>query len=131
MNAALLKACSTINVVSIVGVSAVNDGVAGIGDGCHLLQDIAGDARGHHHPYGARASHFAHHVRQRGRSDRTLSNEFGNRIRVDVEHDAAMTIAHQPSDDVGAHPAEADHAEFHRVLCRHDFAFRLSWAITR
>ncbi len=43
-----------------------------------------------------------------------LGGERGDRVGVDVVDDALVAVAHQPADDVRAHPAEADHAELHR-----------------
>ncbi|CAA9236078.1 MAG: hypothetical protein AVDCRST_MAG52-1359 [uncultured Blastococcus sp.] len=32
-----------------------------------------------------------------------------------VVHDAVVAVPHEPADEAGAHPAEADHAHLHRV----------------
>ena len=47
---------------------------------------------------------------------RALAGERRDRLRVPVVDDAVMARAHQPADDVAAHPAEADHAELHLPL---------------
>ena len=46
---------------------------------------------------------------------RALSRQLRNGISVDVVDDAFVTIAHEASDDVRAHPTESDHSEIHRV----------------
>ncbi len=39
----------------------------------------------------------------------TLAGELRDRVGVDVEDHALVAVAHQPPDEVRAHPSESDH----------------------
>ena len=54
-------------------------------------------------------------VVERVGAGRALAGQRRDRVGVDVVDDALVAVAHQPADDVGAHPPESDHAELHRA----------------
>ena len=83
-----------------------------------LVDGPLGDlARGHHHPGGARRGQLGDEVVERVGAGRALAGERGDGVRVDVVDDALVPVAHQPADEVRAHPPESDHAELHaRIL---------------
>ena len=48
-------------------------------------------------------------VVERVGAGRALAGQLLDRVGVDVVDDALVAVAHQPADEVGAHPAESDH----------------------
>src|SRR5216683_1191686 len=44
-----------------------------------------------------------------------LARQLAHRVAVGVEDDALMAAAHQPADDVAAHPSETDHSKLHAI----------------
>ena len=74
------------------------------------LGDLAGRD---HDPRPARDVELGDEVVERARARRTLGDERRHGVRADVVDDAGVAVAHQPSHDVRAHPAQADHAELH------------------
>ena len=108
-----------LNVVAVVRVATVDDRVVVLEDGLQLVDHLLHDRGGHHDPDVARALHLGDEIGNRGGADRALSLELLDGGIIDVEDDAGMAIAHQAADEVGAHPAKADHAELHWVLSSH------------
>src|SRR4029078_10565675 len=60
-----------------------------------------------------RRAHLGGEVLEAGRPGRSLALQCGDRVRVDVEDDAGVGVAHQAPRDVRSHPAQADDAELH------------------
>ena len=52
-------------------------------------------------------------VVERVGAGRALAGERRDRVGVDVEDDALVAVAHQPPDEVRAHPSESDHPKLH------------------
>jgi hypothetical protein len=78
-----------------------------------LFRDLAGR---HHHPDGAGLVELLGELGERRGPRGALARQRLDRIRVDVVDHALVAAAHQPPDDVGSHPAEADHSELcHRA----------------
>ena len=63
---------------------------------------------------------------QRRAAGRALTLELLDRLGVDVEDHALVSVAHQPAHDVGAHPAQTDHSQLHDKLLIFDDSRRLS-----
>ena len=64
-------------------------------------------------------------VLERVGAGRALAGERRDRVGVDVVDDALVAVAHQPADEVRAHPPEADHAELHGPDTKRDARCRL------
>ena len=100
------------DVVTVVGVAAVDHGVARV----ERLRDVGdgplGDlARGDHGPDGAWRVQLGSELGQRLRGLGALGGERLDRCGVDVVDDAPMPVPPKAPDDVGAHPPEAHHSE--------------------
>ena len=52
-------------------------------------------------------------VVERVGAGRPLAGERGDGVRVDVEDDALVAVAHQAPHEVRSHPSESDHSELH------------------
>ena len=63
----------------------------------------------------ARGVELGDEVVERVGAGRALAGELLDRVGVDVVDDAVVPVAHQPPDEVRAHPPESDHA---RAACR-------------
>src|SRR6202030_4334273 len=70
-------------------------------------------AGGQHHPGGARLLELGDEFLERARAKRAVGRDRGDRLGVLVIDDGRMSVPHQPSDDIAAHPPQADHAELH------------------
>ena len=104
------------DVVAVVGVAAVDDRVAGLEHGGHVLDRLLGDLAGRdHHPDRARRAQLRGQLLQRGGALGALAGQLGDRVGVDVVGDDLVAVAHQPARHVGAHPAEADDSQLHRT----------------
>ena len=101
------------DIVVVVGVAAVDDDVARLEQRGDLIDDLAGDAGRDHHPDDAGRGQLADEVLHRLRPGRALAGQRRHRLGIDVEDHALVSVAHQAPDDVGAHPAEADHSQLH------------------
>ena len=108
-----------LDVVAVVRVATVDQGVVVLEELLELVDHLLHEAGRHHDPDVARALHLRDQVCHRGGADCALGDEVIDGLRVDVEDDAGVAIAHQATDKVRAHPAEADHSELHGVCCCH------------
>ena len=100
--------------VAIIGVPAVDDGVAAAQERHQRLQRlIDGGSRGNHQPDDARRAESFHHVSQRrGRLSPHLHGALPRLRGARIPHDA-VTGAYQPLGHIGAHAAQSDHGEMH------------------
>ena len=91
------------------------------------LVDRGVDERGRHHdPHRARLRELrARSRRATTRRSRPSAASSVDRVGAHVVDDALVAVAHEPPHEVRAHPAEADHAELHRVSLRHRKAHSL------
>ena len=113
VDALVLQLSGSVDVVAVVGVSAVDDDVAFLHQLGDLHDHLAGDAGRHHDPGDPRLVQRLDEVLERGRADRALTGQLRHRVRARVERDGCVPVAHDAPDDVGAHAPEADHAELH------------------
>ena len=84
-----------------------------------LVDGALGDlARRDHDPGRARLVELGDEVVERLGAGRALAGERGDGVRVDVEDDALVAVAHQPADEVGAHPSRVRpcRAAWRRIL---------------
>jgi hypothetical protein len=104
------------DVVAVVGVAAVDDHVAGVHQPGQLVHDLAGDPGRDHHPGRPGRLQPGHQVGQGAGPGRALAGQLLDGGLVVVVDHALVAGALQPPDQVGAHPAESDHAKLHAVL---------------
>ncbi len=98
----------------VVGIAAVDDGVAGRQQRQQRIQGVVDHARRHHHPDDARRRQRGHHRLQGiGNGDaalgRLLARGFAGVVAVHAVSAAGEAFGH-----VGAHAAQADHCQFHK-----------------
>ncbi len=113
MDALGLELRGPAHIVAVVGVAAVDDDVPGLQHLGHLVDDIAGEARGDHEPDRTRCLELARHVGERLRTRRALAGERGHGIRIHVVDDAFVPVVHEAAHDVRAHSSESDHSQLH------------------
>jgi glucose-6-phosphate 1-dehydrogenase len=112
VDAALGELARPADVVAVVGVAAIDHGVARFQDGCRLIDGGLGDvARRDHHPDRPRGAQLRGHLLQGGGAIRPVRGERLDRLGVDVVDDAAVSFAHQAAHDPGAHAAQPDDAD--------------------
>ena len=99
------------DVVAVVGVPAVYHRVVGVEQLDQLIEHGLDDPGRHHDPERPGLLELAHKVLERGGPGRSFTFQFLHHRRVDVIDDAAMPILHEAADEIGPHPAQADHAE--------------------
>ena len=105
--------------IFVVGVAAVDDDIALVGERQQLLDGLIHRvARRHHEPDRPRQSKLFDEVGERMGADRALVDYPLNRLRAAIVADHPMAGAHQPLRHVSAHAAEPDHAQFHAFLLR-------------
>src|SRR5262249_38386211 len=104
------------DVVHVVGVAAVDEDVAGLEMGQEVGAGYVHDGRRDHQPDGPRLVELLHEVLQRGGAHRLLLDQFFHRLGRAVEDHALVACPEKPPHHVGAHPAQADHAELHHKL---------------
>ena len=103
------------DVVDVVGVPPIDDGVVGLHPRGQVLQCAVHDGGRHHQPRGARLRERGRKFIERGGADGALLDQPVHRLAVSVVDDAVMSPAYQAADHIGAHPAESDHAELHTI----------------
>ena len=110
----------TADVISVVGVAAVDDDVSSLHVGGEVFDGLASDVPGwHHHPDCSRTRQLLDEVGHRAGPGGTILLQILDSLWDHVEDHAAVTIAHQAADDVGAHPPESNHPDLHRVIRCH------------
>ena len=102
-----------VDVVAVVAVAAVDEDIALVEMLGHIGDDAVGDAGGDHDPGAARGGEPCGEIGQVLGAGRALLDELLDGGRVDVEHHALVTVAHQAPHDVGAHTSQADHSQLH------------------
>ena len=116
MEALFLELGGAPHVVVEVGVTAVNDNIAGGQQGGRLVDGLFGrGAGGHHDPDGAGSFQHGDHVLERGSSDTADLFRLFHEIRRPVVGDHAVLALLEASDHVHAHLPEADESEFHKI----------------
>ena len=102
------------DVVTVVGVAAVDDHVAGLESITEVTHGLLRDLPcGNHHPHGPRLGEPGDELVERSGTGRSLGLELVDLARVDVEDDAVVTGGQQPPCEVRAHSSESDHSELH------------------
>ena len=102
-----------VDVVAVPRVAAVDDRVAALEQRCQLVDRVADERSRHHHPDVPRRVERADELLERQGADHPVAGHRGDGVGGHVEADALVAGFDQPADHVGAHPAEADHAELH------------------
>src|SRR5437870_306479 len=105
-----------IDVVAVVGVPAVDDGVTAREAGGNALERRIDDARRDHEPDDARLGELFDEGVQRRGAGRALAHESLYGGRRDVVHHAGVAPAEQATHHVRAHATQPDHADLHSCL---------------
>jgi hypothetical protein len=103
----------TAQVVTVVRVAAVDDGVVGLQQRGELRDGVVDERGRDHDADAARRRQRADELLQRAGAGASLSREPGDGIRADVVDDAVVATAHEPAHHVGAHAAQSDHPNLH------------------
>ena len=106
------------DVVGIVRVAAVDDGVARCKMCAEVVDHGTGHAGGNHQPHGARWRQLRDEVGNRARTDGPRRGEGIDGGCAVVVHDALVAGMHAAAHEVRAHAAESDHPELHVNSCR-------------
>jgi hypothetical protein len=112
------------DVVHVVGVSTINDDVAGAEQGCNLPDHGTHRAGGHHEPNGSWLCQFMDQVLEGVRADRVLGNQLRYCLRRCVENNTFMSCLEQPTHHIRAHSAESYHSDLHETLLKMDELMR-------
>ena len=100
--------------VLVVGIAAVDEGVAGRQQRQERRDAAVGDGTGRdHEPQRARPRQAGNEHLQRRRGPGAAFLNVLARLRLGVEADHSMRAAHEPLRHVGAHAAQADHSDLH------------------
>ncbi len=102
------------DVVAVVGISAVDDGVPGIQHTGQLLDHGSGVPTGrNHHPHRPGCGQPLGQLFHRSCAGGTFVGERLDGIRIRIVDDAFVPVANQPPNQVGPHPAQTDHSYLH------------------
>ena len=113
------------DVVAVVGVATIDDGVTFFQQGTDLADHDVGDLPGRNHdPDVARPVELGDELFQTVRSDGAIGHQFGDRCRVGVIDDGAVSVLHDSADDVRPHPPETDHSQLHWLVGGHVYSSR-------
>jgi hypothetical protein len=107
------------DVVQVVRVAAVDHHIVGLQQRDQLVQGLLHDPGRHHDPDVAGLLQLGDELGEAVRTHRAIRFQTLDRVGVHVIGDAAVAVAHQPADEVGAHPAESDHPQLHRLVSWH------------
>jgi len=110
---ALCQLGAAPNIVTIEGVAAIDDDVAGLEQRHQHRQFLIHHGRGHHQPDGAWASQAGGQVLQRGRPDGARMQECLDGLRVRVVDHTFVASPRQAPHHVGAHAPQSNHPELH------------------
>ena len=116
VDAAGPQALGPVDVVAVVRVAAVDDDVARFQVLEQLLDRVVDECGRDHDPHRPRRFELRHELREGVRARRPLARQLVDRRLAHVVGHALVAVAHESPDEVGAHPAEADHPELHCVL---------------
>src|SRR6185312_15695498 len=100
-------------VVAVVGVAAVDDGVVGLQQRGQLRDGVVDEGRRDHDADAARRLQRLHEPLEGRLARRALPGQLGDRVRADVVDDAVVASTHEPAHHVGAHAAQSDHPNLH------------------
>jgi hypothetical protein len=128
MYAALLKRLRSQDVVAVVAVAPVDDGVAGSHARGELFDGPAGRACGDHHPDGARFGQLGDQPVDRVGTSNAAADDLSDGGRADVIDDAAMAVFGKAPDQARSHAPQTDHAELHLEISVADQAMGISGA---
>ena len=116
-----LELLRPVDVVPVVGVAAVDHDVTRLEQPGQLVEDRPGDRRGQHQPGRPGLLQLGHELLEGGRAGGALTLELLDVVRRVVIGDDPVAVAHQPPGQVGAHPAQPDHAQLHRLVGCHEW----------
>ena len=119
VHALLLALRGAVDVVVVIGVAAVDDGVVGAHQREQLVDGLLHDPGRDHDPDVAGRVELLHELLERVRPGGALGHERVDGLLGDVVDDARVPVAHEAAYEVRAHAAKADHAELHRVFGGH------------
>ena len=114
VDAKLLEALRSRNVVAVVAVSTVDDDVARLKMRSHVVDDRADRGRGHHDPQGTWRLQRSRQVFVRRDALGTVLDERPQTLFAPCIDDAVVAVAHEAPNHVASHATEADHCELHR-----------------
>jgi hypothetical protein len=103
------------NVVDVIGVAAVDHDVADVELTGQLVQRSVHHAGRNHQPDGARLGKLFYEVVQRSSTQSAFPGELLHGVRAAVVDHPLVTVFLQPPHHIGAHPAQSNHAQLHRV----------------
>ena len=104
------------DVVDVIGIAAVDDGVAFFEKREEFIDRGIHGRRRNHEPDRAWAFEFGNKIRERCGADGAFLHEGINGGLGAVEDGGFVTVAKEAEDHVGAHAAEADHAELEWIF---------------
>jgi hypothetical protein len=104
------------NVVVIVRVATVDDGIVGFEQGREFVKGGVDDGRRHHDPDRARLLELGDQVGDRSGRRRASLRQVERRLWMNIEDHALLAGAEAATNHVGPHPSESDHSEFHLLL---------------
>ena len=120
VDALLAERGGVTDIVVVIGVAAVDDGVSGLEHLGQRCDRLVGDLPGRdHHPGRARLLEFGREVRQGVRAGGAIGFKALDRIRKHVIADTAVSVVYESPHEPGAHSAQADHSELHGSLGGH------------
>ena len=110
------------HIVFEVGVAAVDDAVTRLEQLTQRGHRRLGDGAGRqHHPHGTGPAELLDQGHEVGTGVRALGAELLHRVGIGVVHRAAVTMAHQPPNNIPAHSAQTNHSKFHNVSLVDEF----------
>jgi hypothetical protein len=101
-----------------VRVAAVDHHVIALQKRDKRLQRRLDHRRWDHHPDSAGMFECFRETFERLRPDRAFLGQHINRFGMNIVNDALVTAASKAAYHVGPHPAQSDHAQFHKFLLR-------------
>jgi len=106
VNALVFQRAGAADIILVIRVAAVDDGVAGLHETGELGYGlVGGGSGGDHDPGGARLGELRNEILHRRGAGCAFAGERADVGRVQIEHRALMTMAHQAAYHVSAHPS--------------------------
>ena len=99
------------DIVDVVGIAAVDDGVAFFKKREEVVDGGIHRSRWHHKPNGARGFELGNEIREGCRAGRAFFDKGVNGGLRAVEDSGFVAVAKKTEDHIGPHAAEADHTE--------------------
>jgi hypothetical protein len=116
VQALLAELRGAAQVVAVVGVAPVDDGVVGLQQRRQPRDGVVHERGRDHDADAARRRQEPDELLQRAGARAPLPREPGDGVGTDVVDDAVVARAHEAAHHVGAHASKSDHAHLHRVL---------------